>query len=276
MGAEGVFFTVFTKPWKMPLEQLAAFVRKLGFDGVELPVRPGYQVEPAAVAGGLAEAVKVMADYGLRIASIAGPTDEPTIEACAAAGVPIIRICVQIDPAAGYLAEERRLQREYGALVPILDRCGVTVGIQNHCDFFVPHAMAIRSLIGRYDRRHFAAVWDPAHCALNGEMPQLAADIVWDHLCMVNLKNAIWRRKEEGGATLRVASEAQATQGVAATWEHYWTAGREGFCHWPTVVHELRKRNYRGPVCLTAEYSDHAATDRLIAEDLAFAKSLWA
>jgi hypothetical protein len=29
-------------------------------------------------------------------------------------------------------------------------------------------------------------------------------------------------------------------------------------------------------VCLTAEYSDHDAVDRLIAEDIAFAKALFA
>ena len=55
-----------------------------------------------------------------------------------------------------------------------------------------------------------------------------------------------------------------------------WTAGREGLCHWPTVVSELKARAYRGPVCLTAEYSDEASADRLIAEDLAFARSLFA
>jgi hypothetical protein len=58
-------------------------------------------------------------------------------------------------------------------------------------------------------------------------------------------------------------------------WRHYWTTGRQGLCHWPTVVAELRKRNYSGPVCLTAEYSDQASVNRLIVEDLAFARSLW-
>src|SRR5579859_3128850 len=29
-----MMFTVFTKPWKMPLPELARFVRGLGFDGV--------------------------------------------------------------------------------------------------------------------------------------------------------------------------------------------------------------------------------------------------
>jgi len=263
MSANGVSFTVFTKPWKMPLPELGRFVRGLGFDGVELPVRPGYQVPPESVAKGLPEAARVLAGFGLRIASIAGPTDEPTMAACAEAGVPIIRICVGIDAEKGYLAEEARLQREYDALVPLLDRYGVTLGIQNHCDLCVANAMGMRSLIGRYDPKHFGAVWDPAHCALDGERPELAIDIVWSHLCMVNLKNAVW-------------AETSPPDAAVAEWRSRWVAGRKGLCHWPTVAALLKKRGYRGPVCLTAEYSDHDATDRLIADDIAFARSLFA
>jgi hypothetical protein len=40
-------------------------------------------------------------------------------------------------------------------------------------------------------------------------------------------------------------------------------------------VAELRRRDYQGVVCLTAEYSDQAAVDRLIAEDIAFTKELF-
>jgi hypothetical protein len=41
------------------------------------------------------------------------------------------------------------------------------------------------------------------------------------------------------------------------------------------VVAELKRRSYQGVVCLTAEYSDQASVDRLIAEDLAYARSLF-
>ncbi len=264
MTTDGICFTVFTKAWKaMPLPELGRFVHEMGFDGVELPVRPGFQVAPAGVGEGLPEAAKVLADCGVRIASVAGPTDEQTIAACAEAGVPVIRICPQIDPAEGYLNCEARLQAEFGALVPLLAEHGVAIGIQNHCDFFVPHAMGIRSLIGRYDPKHFTAVWDPAHCALNGERPELAVNILWSHLGMVNLKNGIWARRDDADADV-------------AEWRHHWTSGREGLCHWPTVAAELKKRGYRGPVCLSAEYSARAATDQLITEDLAFAKELFA
>ena len=41
------------------------------------------------------------------------------------------------------------------------------------------------------------------------------------------------------------------------------------------MARELIARGYHGDICLTAEYSDERAVNRLIAEDLAFAKSLF-
>ena len=59
-------------------------------------------------------------------------------------------------------------------------------------------------------------------------------------------------------------------------WQKEWVPGREGLCSWPAVATELKARGYSGPVCLTAEYSDEASVDRLIAQDIAFAKELFA
>ena len=260
-----ITFSVFTKPWKMPLPELGRLVRGLGFTAIELPVRPGYQVEPGQVAKGLPEAARILAEQGIAIASIAGPTDEPTLAACAEAGVPIIRVMAPIGEE-GYLATVTRVQREYQALLPLLEEYGVRIGVQNHCDRFVCNAMGLRYLLEPFAPRYVAAVWDAAHNALQGEDPDLALDIIWPHLCMVNLKNAFWRRTN--------GPEAE-----SATWRHHWTLGRNGLASWPRVAAELLRRDYRGVLCLSAEYTeypDEAALSRLVAEDLAYARSLFA
>jgi sugar phosphate isomerase/epimerase len=254
-------WSVFTKPWPdMPLPELGDFVRELGFTGIELPVRPGYPVAPETVET-LPQAARILVGLGVTIESIAGPTDEPTIAACAEAGVPIIRTMVRIGEG-GYLQTLEDTWRAYDALIPLLDRYGVAIGVQNHCDHWVPNAMGLRYLIERYDPKHFCAVWDAAHNALNGEDPDLALDLVWSHLRMVNLKNAIWRRSNGPDSDV-------------GEWRHEWVSGRQGLASWPWVTSELRKRGYSGPICLTAEYSDHDAVDYLIREDIAFARSLF-
>jgi sugar phosphate isomerase/epimerase len=138
----------------------------------------------------------------------------------------------------------------------------VKIGVQNHTGPCVCNAMGLRHLMERYDPRHIGAVWDAAHSALNGEDPELGLDIVWSHLCMVNLKNAFWQRTN--------GPEAEHAQ-----WRPYWTSGRHGLASWPSVAAELKRRRYRGVVCLTAEYSDEPSLNRLLAEDIAFAKSLF-
>ena len=263
-GSNQIHFTVFTKPWPdKSLAELGRFVKDLGFDGIELPARPGFQVEPETITKGLPEAAKILADCGVQIGSVAGPTDEMTIAACAEAGVPVIRICVAIPDDTDYLSAIADLQREWDGLVPALDRHGVTLGIQNHCGRCIANAMQLHHAIGKYDPKHVAAVWDAAHTALDGEIPELALDIVWSHLCIVNLKNAIYRNT--------AVPDAQ-----QADWSTYWTSGSQGLADWVHVANLLRQRGWTGNVCLTAEYSDHGAVDKLIAQDIAFAKSCFA
>ncbi len=264
MKDSGPVFTVFTKPWKtMTMEALAAHVKRLGFDGVEFPLRPGYQVEPGNAAKGLPRLARVFADHGLTIASVAGPTDEPTFSACAEAKVPVIRIMFGVR-GEKYTEAEVRIRREIDAMVRLAERYKVTVGIQNHSGDFTPaNANGLVRLCEGRDPRHFAAVWDAAHCALAGEEPEIALDLVWPHLCMVNLKNAFWKRT--------TGPEAEVVQ-----WGHYYTSGRQGIASWPRVAAFLKHRGWKGVVCLTAEYSAEDQVERLAAEDIAFARSLFA
>jgi sugar phosphate isomerase/epimerase len=262
MTSRAYQFSVFTKQWKTPPPELGRFVHELGFDGVELPVRPGFQVVPARVREDLPGVAKQLADEDVRIFSVAGPADEPAIATCGELGIPFIRVMVQVGDE-GYLAAIENTKREYDALVPLLEKYGVALGVQNHCGQFVGSAVGLRQIIEPYDPKHVCAVWDAAHTTLDGEPPNLAIEILWSHLRMVNLKNAIYRREN--------GPEAEDVQ-----WKSYWTTGRHGLLSWPDVAEELKRRGWTGIVCLTAEYSDLDSVDRLIAEDVAFAKPLFA
>jgi sugar phosphate isomerase/epimerase len=261
MNAHAVQFSVFTKPWHMPLPDLAVFVKSLGFEGIELPVRPGYPVTPENVAKELPKAVKIFHDCGLSIFSIAGPTDEATLAACAEQCIPIIRVMVPIGED-GYQASIERTWREYDHLLPLLERYGVKVGVQNHNGRMVCHALGLRHLLEKYDPTCIGAVWDAAHNALNGEEPEMGLDIIWPHLLMINLKNALYCRQDDH-------------ENASREWKIYWTSGDQGLASWPRVAGELNRRGYSGVICLTAEYSDEQAVDRLIAADIRYARSLF-
>jgi sugar phosphate isomerase/epimerase len=260
--ATPIQFSVFTKPWKtLSVPDLGRMVHRLGFEGVELPVRPGYQVELLKIACDLPTVQQQLRDCGVGIFSVATTPTPEAIQACGKLGIPVIRVMVQIGPE-GYTATERRVQQEYQALVPMLRDAGVVLGVQNHNGNFVANAMGLRSLLAPFDPKIIAAVWDVAHNALNGEALDLGLDIIWPHLNMVNFKNAFWRR-------------INGPEAAVAEWDVFWTSGRHGQASWPQVADLLRQRGYSGVVCLPAEYTDEPAVDRLIAEDIAFARSLF-
>ena len=138
------------------------------------------------------------------------------------------------------------------------------IGVQNHSGRFVPvNEMGLFQLLKDYDRRHVAAVWDPAHNALEGIDCEAALDIVAPLLCVVNLKNAYWRRVSGPEADI-------------AQWRIYWTSGAQGRASWARVIAKLKAIGYDGPICFSAEYSDEGRVDELIVQDLAFARGLLA
>ena len=260
-NSPGPKLSVFTKPWRVPIPALARWVGQLGFDGVELPVRPGYPVNPENAAQALPEAAKILADHGLQIFSAAAPLTEAVIAACGAAGVPLLRIMALIGNE-GYFEAEARIRREIDAVIGEARQQNVVIGVQNHCGRYISHALGLHRLLEPYSNNDVRAVWDAAHNALNGEDLDIALDIIWPRLGMVNLKNALWEPVE-------------APEDPVAIWRPRWTIGRAGLASWPRVAADLIQRNYDGVVCLTAEYSDEDDVDRMIEEDIAFARSLW-
>ena len=261
-------FTLFTKPWPdKSLPELAKFVKDLGFDGVELPVRPDYQVTSETVTKGLPEAARILGDHGVKIGSVAGSlsgkTDETLIAARGEAGVPILRMLERIDMSKGYHRWVDEIHREYDRLMPALEKHNVALGVQNHYGYFVASAIGSCHFVQKYDPKRVGIVLDTAHCGLDGEPDDMAIDIAFPRLLMVNLKNGYWRRT--------TGTEAEDVQ-----WEVYWTNARQGLTSWPVVARELKKRGYQGDYCLHAEYTAEEDVDRLIAEDIVYARSLFA
>ena len=256
-------WSVFTKPWKgLSSEELGKLVSHLGFDAIEFPLRPGYQVQPENAEVELPKLAKTLNGFGIRISSVASGTDESVFAACQAAGVPILRIMVGADPKLGYMKSIEAKRRELEALLPLCEKYGVTVGVQHHYGFGVFNTMELRHLLHGFDPRYVGAIWDAAHSALSAEIPAQALDIIWEHLVLVNLKTAYYRRSN--------GPEAE-----QAVFTPYFTTGRNGASSWKDIADELIRRGYDGDICMPAEYTDEANVERYIAQDLAYARSLF-
>lgn len=261
-------FALFVKPWKnLPIPELARHIRQLGFEWIELPVRPGFPCEPETIEKTLPEAVRVLREEGVKVLNITASlklTDEKLYSGSLRAGVHMNRVIFNRQQGENYWDAEKQARKTLDEALPFCEKYAYQIGVQNHYGRCVPvNAMGMYNLVKDYNPKHVGAIWDPAHNALEGEDPECALDIVASHLCVVNLKNAYWKRIS--------GPEAETAQ-----WQVYWTSGRHGRASWQSVADKLKQMDYQGPVCLSGEYTDEKGVDWLIVEDLAYAKACFA
>lgn len=249
--------SVFTKPWSDSIEAVADRMVRLGVQGIELPIRPGYQVAPDNVAKTLPNAVKALGAKGLKIYSVAAPLDDAIITACGDAGIPILRTMVGFDlskKSAKAAIDDAR--KRYDELIPLLDKTGVSIGVQNHSGYSVGSAMGLLHLIEKYDRKHVCAILDMAHCGVAGEPTDVCVDLLWDRMPnLVNFKNA-YRERVNG------------PEEDEAVYRTHWTTGRQGAFSWSGLVNELRKRKFDGTFVLPGEYSDPRGEPQRMGDDV--------
>ena len=268
-------FAVFTKPWKNEsLDELGTLIAEMGFNAVEYPIRDGFQVQPADGVEGVKKLTKTLGKYNIKVESLAvgievkSPdgnlvVNETAFNACGEAGIPIIRICERYDRNLGFHQNIEALRRKYDKVLPYCQKNNVTLGIQMHFGpIDVTCSWDSYILLKDYDPKYIAAVWDAGHAGLAGENPRYGLDCIWDQLCMVNLKSAYWYRKNP----TNFAEEAQ--------WGVHWVTGKNGMCSWKDTVDYLKKRDYKGTICLTAEYSDEHNVEKYAREDLNYVKEL--
>lgn len=258
-------WSVFTKPWREPsIGALGELVSGMGFNAVELPVRPGYQVRPDDVATALPDAVRELARAGIGITSIASGTDEATFAACAEAGVPFIRIMVPVGPS-GYAATGDEIRRTLDGLATRAERFGVRVAIQPHYDDYIADSSELFALLRDYDPQAIAAIWDAAHDALARKWPEHGLELLWPWLGIVNLKSAYLERVDDA-----------AYDHGDPVWEPVFTDARSGMAQWGRAIDYLVERGYAGPICLTAEYTDERDLVAKVSRDLDYARGLHA
>jgi sugar phosphate isomerase/epimerase len=258
-----ILFSVFTKPWKTKsIEELGEFVRKSGFDGIEFPLRNGYQAEPEDADVSLPRIAEKLSAFELKIFSVASVTDERVFAGCAAARIPTIRIMVGHDMKVNFYEDMLSKQWELEKIQSLCEKYNIHVSVQHHYGPGISNSMELKWFLDKLDPNYFYAVWDSAHSALAGEEPEQALDILWPRLGMVNFKNAYYRPVFEPDESKTV-------------YKRFFTTGTQGLCSWKRASDYLKAKNYNGIVCLTAEYTQEDMVDSYIVKDLKLAKSLF-
>lgn len=258
-------YSVFSKAWHaLSIPELGAALKDLGFNGVELALRPGFHGLGPENTDKLPEAARGLEEFGVKIRAVAGPLDEPTIAACGEAGIPFVRICAEVcNNGSNFFDDVTEHQKHWDSLLPSLESAGVAILVQNHFSPSLANAAELLFALQKYDPRHVCAAWDAGHSGLEGSRVPQELDIIASHMRVLVLKSAFYNR-------------VSAADDPVAEWGLSWTTGRQGRAEWPWVAEELKKRGFAGDIFLSAEYDDFDAAPTLVREDIEWAKELFA
>ncbi|WP_420110604.1 sugar phosphate isomerase/epimerase family protein [Pseudactinotalea sp.] len=263
MSAQPIW-SVFGKPWAGTAPgQLGGWLADRGFQGIEVPVRDGAFVTPERARAALPPYVAALQAHGVRVISVASDLDESVFAACAEAGVEVIRVMAPVRDH-DYRGSVALIHRQLSEALPLCERHGVRIGVQPHHGAYVTSTLGVLQLIDDLPAEHVTIVWDAAHDALAGDDPVTTLELAWPRLEIVNLKNAHYRAVEGPEGT---------------SWKPWFGTAHDGMADWGAALRHLAARGWRGPVCLSAQYS--AAADsperaaELVARDLRVARALW-
>ncbi len=256
-------YSVFTKPWQdRSVSELIDIVLDMGYNAIEFPLRDGAQVCPKEAEEKLPRFVDELMASGIRIDDVASTPEERVFAACAACGIPMIRVMFQAGQG-DYIRLEEEYLRKVDSWLPLCDRYKVKVGIQMHYGRGSSNTAEMMRIVGRYDPEHIGAIWDAAHSGLAGEEPEQAIDLCFSHLALVNFKAARYQmvgRNRDG----------------SAEFEQYFCPGTDGQCSWPRAVAHLKKKGYSRTWCMPAEYTRLTSQQEIeyARRDLEWLKSL--
>ena len=247
---------------KLNYSELAETVKRIGFDGVDLTVRPEGHVLPGRVKEDLPRALETLRAAGLAVpmittglTSASDPAARATIEMAGRLGVPRFKLGYwtyrEQDPIEARLAEVRH---DVNGLVALAKEHGVTAGYHNHSGNNVGAVVwDIRSIIGDMDPKSIGYYFDPCHATAEGGEGGWKIDtrMVLPRMQMTAIKDFVWEK----------------TNGK---WEMRMCPLGQGMVRWADYFALLAAAKFQGPISMHAEYEpvDEAA----LARDFAFLK----
>jgi sugar phosphate isomerase/epimerase len=272
-------FVMFSKMLQeFPIGEAARRIKALGFEGVDLTVRPGGHVTADRVTLDLPAAVAAIRDQGLSVPMIStaitragDPAAEATVAAAVHQGIRILKLGYW-NAAKGQLRESiDRARRELDGLERMAETYQVTFGVHNHSGpgYVNCQPAVIWTLLRDRDPNLLASYFDPGHAAVEGGFGgwSQSLELLSPSIRLVAVKDFGWKT-EPGNPKV--------------TWQAQQVPLRDGLVPWGDVFAALTRMNFDGPVSLHSEYKGahtwrDLSTDELIEQtrvDLAFVKSL--
>jgi sugar phosphate isomerase/epimerase len=258
-----VMFAKHLQEW--PLAQAAAAVKAMGFDGLDLTVRPGGYVQPQDVEKELPHALRLCADAGLGVPMLTTAITEPgrdhsvaLMATAAACGVRELKYGYHTYSRFGeFGAALDKARADLAASAKVAAEHGVRLNLHLHSGTFVTANPAIvAQMLAEHDPAVVGAYLDPGHMVIEGGVD-------------------VWRQGfEQLGARanlLAVKSMAhyfRPEEGRTGRWVNRMVPLAQGMVDWVKVWECLRAVGFDGIVSLHAEYQGGHSWKNLSVDEL--------
>ncbi len=241
--------SLFSKPLSfIPADQLGAAVQEIGFEAIDLAVRPGGHVEPEHVRQDLPRAVRAIREAGVQVSMIttgivdaSTPYAEDIVAAMTslgitryryggfrwADGIPYERQIESFRPRSAALAD---LNRHYGATAMYHTHSGVGLVGASIWD--------LHEIFQGLDPKFIGVNYDVGHATVEGGLGGWIDSfyITGAYLHGVALKDFLWELD------------------ARSRWETAWKPLGRGMVRFPKFFSMLRETGFAGPVELHFEY----------------------
>lgn len=246
-------------------------VKRLGFDGVDLTVRPKGHVEPARVAHDLPGFVEGIRAEGVSVPMITTdlhsdgePAARPTLETAAKLGIPFFKTGYYYYKFADVKREVADAAKQLRSLAALGAASGVKLGFHNHSGYIGGSIWDIAPTMDSLDPKWAGYYFDVRHAVVEGGDAgwRSAFGVVAPRLFMIALKDFYWDKTPKG-------------------WRQQNCPLGEGMVDWKRYFRMLADAKFHGPLSLHLEYDVPGDSPRKIqentivaaAKDLAFVRA---
>lgn len=257
---------------KMDGQRLGKTMKALGFDGVDLTVRPNGHIDPKRVAEDLPAFVAAVRNEGILLPMIttellsdADPAARPTFETAAALKIPYLKPGYYRYKFIDSRKELAEAAAQFRTLTSLAARTGVQIGFHNHAGYIGGGVWDILPTIDSLDPAVVGYYFDIRHAVVEGGDGgwRSGFSAVAPRLKMIALKDFYWEKTPAGGWRVKDCPMG------------------EGMVNWKAYFALLAKSGFRGPVSLHLEYDIPGATPKELeantiaaaTKDLAFVKA---
>lgn len=274
-GGAGPKFCFFSKHLSdLSVPDLAAAVIDMGYDAIDLTVRPGGHVLPEKVTDDLPRALDTIRSKGTSVAMITTglvsptePTARPILQAAAKAGIKLVKPGYWKYALKDVRAEISSMAKDVAGLATLAKEYGVEIGVHNHTGYIGASIWDLAPHMDALDAHSVGYYFDPRHAVVEGGGVgwKTATLLVAPRLKMIAVKDFYWEK--QGG-----------------TWKIKSCPIGEGMVDWPWFTSTIVASKFAGPISQHFEYEIPGATKADVAKntiaagkrDLAFIRQRFA